>query len=94
MSFPDEAAGYMHVCPHCAERMILPGPGGPPQARLLRRPPRPPIFGLRIHPLVLLGALLALVAAGLIIALATNPNFLPGFNPFPGGTPGDFKFNP
>ena len=47
-----------------------------------RRPPRPPIFGIRIHPVVMLLLILALVGVGLLIAFASNPNFLPTFNPF------------
>ena len=51
--------------------------------QLLRRPPpRPPLFGMRIHPVVGIVAVLLLVAVGLLIAFASNPNFLPQVNPF------------
>ncbi|HWN94737.1 MAG TPA: hypothetical protein VNT99_06880 [Methylomirabilota bacterium] len=60
---------------------------GPPIARLLPRPPKPPLFGIRIHPLAGLGVLIFLVAVGLLIALASDPNFLPAINPFPGSVP-------
>ena len=51
--------------------------------RILRRPPpKPPFFGIRIHPAVAVMAVLLLVAVGLLIAFASNPNFLPQVNPF------------
>ena len=86
----------MHICPQCSARMILPEPGSPPVARLLRRPPKPPIFGIRLHPLAVVGILLLLVAVGLLIAFASNPNFLPGLNPFQNQNPapGQFDLNP
>ena len=34
-----------------------------------------------------LAIFILLVAMGLLIACATNPNFLPGFNPFGGSLP-------
>ncbi len=67
--------------------MILPELSGPPIARLLRPPPKPPIFGIRIHPLAGLVGLILLVAVGLLIAFASNRNFLPAINPFPGAVP-------
>lgn len=51
--------------------------------QLLRRPPpKPPLFGMHIHPVVGIVAVLLLVAVGLLIAFASNPNFLPQVNPF------------
>ena len=67
--------------------MILPELSGPPTARLVRRPPKPPIFGIKIHPMLGLALLALLVAVGLLIAFASNPNFLPSLNPFPGAVP-------
>ena len=87
ITYVEQDAGHPKVCPHCSVRMILPELSGPPTARLLRRPPKPPIFGIRIHPLVGLGVLLLLVAVGLLIAFASNPNFLPALNPFPNALP-------
>ena len=76
------------VCPHCAARIVLPELSGPPTARLLmRRPPKPPLFGIKIHPVVGVLLLLLFVAVGLLIAFASNPNFLPAINPFPGSVP-------
>ena len=71
------------MCPHCDAGMILPELSGPPTARLLPRPPKPPLFGIRIHPVVGIALLIFLVAVGLFIAFASNPNFLPAINPFP-----------
>ena len=87
LTYGAQDAGHLEVCPHCSARMILPEPGGPPVARLLRRPPKPPVFGIQIHPLAGLAIFVLLVAMGLLIACATNPNFLPGFNPFGGSLP-------
>ena len=82
------------VCPHCSARMILPELSGPPTARLLRRPPKPPVFGIKIHPLAGLALLLLLVAVGLLIAFANHQNFLPALNPLPGSVPSSLDPRP
>ena len=87
ITYAERGAGCVMVCPHCSARMILPELSGPPRARLLRRPPKPPLFGIKIHPVVGVVLLLLLVAVGLLIAFASNPNFLPALNPFPGSVP-------
>ena len=95
ITYPEQAAGCMEACPHCSARMILPELSGPQVARLLRRPPKPPVFGIRIHPLAAVIILVLLVAVGLLIAFASNPNFLPTFNPFQNSSPGGQPdFNP
>ena len=95
LSYAEPAGGFVHICPHCSVRMILPAPGEPPVARLLRRPPKPPIFGIRIHPLAAVAILLLLVAVGLLIVFASNPNFLPTSNPIQNSSPsGPPDFNP
>lgn len=51
-------------------------------------PPRPPLFGIRIHPIVGLLVIIALVGVALLICFAANPNFMPQLNPFGnGGSP-------
>ena len=50
--------------------------------RPLRPPPKQPFFGIKIHPVVMLLFLLALIGIGMLIAFASNPNFLPAYNPF------------
>ena len=87
ITYAEQDAGYLLVCPHCSARMILPAPSGPPIARLLRRPPKPPLFGIRIHPVAAVAMILLLVALGLLIAFVSNPNFMPSINPFPGSVP-------
>ena len=54
----------------------------PPRPVLRRPPPKPPLFGIRIHPVVGAIVILTLVGIGLLIALASNPRFLPEINPF------------
>ena len=83
ITYAERGAGRLLVCPFCSARMILPELSGPPTARLLRRPPKPPMFGIRIHPVAGVVILLLLVVLGLLVAFMTNPNFLPAFNPFP-----------
>ena len=77
-------AGYLHFCPHCSACVILPEIHGTAIARLMPRPPKPPLFGIRVHPLAAVAMLVLLVALGLLIAFAGNPNLLPSINPFPG----------
>ena len=57
------------------------------QPRPFRPPPKPPIFGIRVHPVVGVIVFILLVGAGVLIALATNPNWLPAYNPFSSITP-------
>jgi len=83
ITYAEFEAGDGHICPHCDARMVLPDAGSP-MPRLLPRPPKPPLFGIRIHPVVGVALLILLVAFGLLIAFASNPNFMPAFNPFPG----------
>ena len=45
-------------------------------------PPRPPLFGIRVHPVVGFLVALAIVGAVVLILCATNSNFMPQFNPF------------
>jgi len=91
ITYTEQDAGCVEVCPHCSVRMILPELSGPPTARLLRRPPKPPVFGIKIHPLVAMGVLLLLVAVGFLIAFASDPNFLPAWNPFASSLPAELQ---
>jgi len=53
--------------------------------RPMRPPPKPPkrpFFGIKIHPVVAMIFFLLLVGVGILIAFASNPNFLPAYNPF------------
>jgi len=45
-------------------------------------PPRPPLFGMRIHPAVLIVVTIILVGVALLICCGANPNFIPKWNPF------------
>ena len=62
------------------DKVNLQGAGPRPPFR--RPPPKPPFFGIRIHPVVVVILFLVLVAVGMLIAFASNPNFLPSYNPF------------
>jgi hypothetical protein len=60
------------------------------EPRTVRRPvmpPKRPLFGIRVHPVVAVSVALALVGIAALICLAARPDFLPEFNPFAGGSP-------
>ncbi len=59
----------------------------PQIARRPVMPPKRPLFGIRIHPVVLALAAFALVGIAALICLAARPDFLPEFNPFAEGSP-------
>jgi hypothetical protein len=40
------------------------------------------MFGVRIHPIVAILVAVALVGVAMTICFASNPNFMPQFNPF------------
>jgi hypothetical protein len=69
-------------------RLLFPMKEKEETIRILRRPPpKPPLFGIRIHPVVGIIAVLFLVAVRFLIACASNPNFLPKVNPFSSAIP-------
>jgi hypothetical protein len=53
-----------------------------PQLRRPPMPPRPPLLGIRVHPVVLIIVIVALIGIAVLIAMAGNHNVLPRFNPF------------
>ena len=45
------------------------------------KPPRRPIFGVRLSPAIIIAAILFFMLLGLLICFMTDPNFMPRWRP-------------